>query len=183
MNLFDRLSQCCAPWDATCDGRIGMKLEMPGMTSWTQRLLLPPRSVLACLALMFVSCGLFFFFWIYLLMNDVNRLYKTKLINVRVSMAILLSVLLFYFCVLFFGEMILPPPGIHSSVGAYFFTLLVTAILLYVIILVDIARIYSRILWAYDKQASVLKFVFILLLSLPWFASVPYMQVKFNRLT
>jgi cytochrome bd-type quinol oxidase subunit 2 len=120
------------------------------------------------------------FRWIYLLMCDVNALTGRRTFNSGAYV----GTLLILFLVTIFGVVVLAVKGpsgwADSSAQAISRLIFVTGLLVFAGIIIIIVLLYKYILETCGRALRWYWVVFIIVLTLPWYISLPYLQHKLN---
>jgi hypothetical protein len=126
-----------------------------------------------------VTSGIFVFFWLYTMMADLNAINGRRVINARVITAVLVVIAIYGTSIIAIGN---PAREASEPFHTLVVIFVVTWLLMVIGIFILMTRIYALTLKAEDRNFTFGNAASIVGLSLLWWASLPYLQVKINRL-
>jgi hypothetical protein len=137
-----------------------------------------PRSALGYYLAVWVTGGLFIFVWLYLLLRDINRLSRKRLLNAPALVGSALGLVLFNQAFLVYGSIAF----VQTNGSSWFFRIGFTVALAALLELIAIVTLaYRHAVLANRGRVPSGSLVGITLLSFLWFASLPLTQAELNR--
>jgi len=146
-----------------------------GLDGWR-----PPkqRLIVGYYLAVWLSAGLFIFVWLTLLMRDINKLHRRRVLNVGVLMGTILGLLVFGQALIFYRSTSLAEQGIPLW---FHYVLLTTGLGAFLELFAVIAVVYRFAVSASRGRIPAGSLMGIIFLSFLWFASLPLIQSEVNH--
>jgi hypothetical protein len=138
------------------------------------------RSAILYYVLLMLSGGLFLYYWIYLIMKDLNRIYDRELFNINRISIIFIIVFSIYMVLVFYVMALLINQVDTPNYVQDFITIL--SISLTVATLWVICKCYKIASVAANRVPGAGGYVLVIFLSLLTFISLPFIQIRINSL-
>ena len=133
------------------------------------------------------SSGIFLFYWLYLLMRDINRISGLQIFNSKLWLSILIMAFIIMMSLVIYVIYTLNiSADVELSLPTHFqlvqYAAISSGLFLVTVIFAIVIKIYKQILVMQGRKMSLSDVLFIVAQTLLMYTSLPYLQSKLNSL-
>lgn len=133
------------------------------------------------------SSGIFLFYWLYLLMRDINRTSGLQIFNSKIWLSILIMAFIIMMSLVIYVIYTLNiSADVELSLPTHFqlvqYAAISSGLFLVTVIFAIVIKIYKQILVMQGRKMSLSDVLFIVAQTLLMYTSLPYLQSKLNSL-